>query len=414
MAGAVQKLLGDKVVSKDGEVSVSSFTGDGKVVGLYFSAHWCPPCRGFTPVLATFYEKFKKTDKGKDFEIVFVSSDRDENSFNDYFKEMPWLALPFAERDLKGKLSKEFKVSGIPTLILLNGATGKVITSDGRSVVTDDPEGQEFPWNPKPFKEIMKGELLAENGGKVDAETALAGKVKAIYFSAHWCPPCRGFTPKLIETYKKLKAANKNFEIVFASSDREEDKFKEYFATMPWLAIPFKDVRATKLNKTFGIEGIPSLIILDEDNKVINKNGRSAIASDPEGKDFPWKPKPIEEMTESSVGPLNDSPCMILLTEGKGAALAQEVMSESAKEYYDKGEDQDVFFLWMDTAKQDELYDSLINFCKLEERLPLLALTDFPEQRVFASPEKTITKAVVQEVISQYKAGNLEWKKLQG
>ena len=27
-----------------------------KFVGFYFSAHWCPPCRGFTPVLKDFYE----------------------------------------------------------------------------------------------------------------------------------------------------------------------------------------------------------------------------------------------------------------------------------------------------------------------------------------------------------------------
>ena len=33
----------------------------------------------------------------------------------------------------------------------------------------------------------------------------LEGKVIGIYFSAHWCPPCRGFTPKLVEWYGKVK-----------------------------------------------------------------------------------------------------------------------------------------------------------------------------------------------------------------
>jgi thiol-disulfide isomerase/thioredoxin len=28
----------------------------GKVVGIYFSAHWCQPCRDFTPRLAAFYQ----------------------------------------------------------------------------------------------------------------------------------------------------------------------------------------------------------------------------------------------------------------------------------------------------------------------------------------------------------------------
>ncbi len=25
--------------------------------------------------------------------------------------------------------------------------------------------------------------------------------VECIYFSAHWCPPCRGFTPQLAEMF---------------------------------------------------------------------------------------------------------------------------------------------------------------------------------------------------------------------
>merc|ERR1719231_1950749 len=80
----------------------------GKVVGIYFSAHWCPPCRGFTPALAKTYETYKA--KGLNFEIVFASSDRDEKAFGEYFGEMPWLALPFNDRERKEKLSSKFKV----------------------------------------------------------------------------------------------------------------------------------------------------------------------------------------------------------------------------------------------------------------------------------------------------------------
>ena len=33
---------------------------------------------------------------------------------------MPWKALPYSDRDRKGALSKKFKVSGIPTLVILD------------------------------------------------------------------------------------------------------------------------------------------------------------------------------------------------------------------------------------------------------------------------------------------------------
>ena len=40
-------LIGDKVVrsSDFSEISVSSFEKEGTVIGLFFSAHWCPPSR---------------------------------------------------------------------------------------------------------------------------------------------------------------------------------------------------------------------------------------------------------------------------------------------------------------------------------------------------------------------------------
>ncbi|CAF3576239.1 unnamed protein product [Rotaria sp. Silwood1] len=68
---------------------------DNKVVGIYFSAHWCGPCRNFTPKLAKCYEEGQLELQDR-FDIVFVSSDQDEKSFNEYFQTMPWKAMPFS------------------------------------------------------------------------------------------------------------------------------------------------------------------------------------------------------------------------------------------------------------------------------------------------------------------------------
>merc|ERR1719165_6364 len=218
-------LFGAELLDTDGKTVVA--TADklkDRVTAVYFSAHWCPPCRGFTPKLAETYTAYK--EKGLNFEVVFVSSDCDEQAFDEYFQEQPWLALPYADRERKDKLSKKFKVRGIPTLVILDADT---------------------------------------KGAKVPVAD-LASKHLLLYFSAHWCPPCRGFTPKLAEAYKAYKEKGLDLEVVFVSSDRDEKSFAEYFGEMPWLALPFAERdRKSALSKAFDVEGIPTLVILDKD-----------------------------------------------------------------------------------------------------------------------------------------------------
>lgn len=99
---ALEKLFGPSLLTASkAEVPTNSFAGPDKVIGIYFSAHWCPPCRGFTPILAKFYQDWKQTPKASLLEIVFVSSDRDSAQFDEYFGEMPWHAVPYSDRGKK-------------------------------------------------------------------------------------------------------------------------------------------------------------------------------------------------------------------------------------------------------------------------------------------------------------------------
>ena len=39
-------------------------------------------------------------------EVVFVSSDRDSSSFNNYLSTMPWLAVPFDNASIRRSISQ--------------------------------------------------------------------------------------------------------------------------------------------------------------------------------------------------------------------------------------------------------------------------------------------------------------------
>ena len=125
-----EALFGASLQTKDGEKPTKDVLAGKKAVLVYFSAHWCPPCRGFTPVLAKTYSEYSEGD----VEIVFVSSDQEESGFNSYFGEMPWVALPFKEKEKKNSLSTRFGVRGIPMLIVLK-PDGSLATDGGRGAI---------------------------------------------------------------------------------------------------------------------------------------------------------------------------------------------------------------------------------------------------------------------------------------
>lgn len=101
------------------------------------------------------------------------------------------------------------------------------------------------------------------------------GKVKILDFWASWCGPCRAENPNVKRIYEKYH--DKGLEILSVSLDTDKDKWLEAIEAdgMPWN-------HASELGKTYvktaqdiyEIHGIPYMLILDENNKIISEGLR--------------------------------------------------------------------------------------------------------------------------------------------
>ncbi|KAJ4836200.1 hypothetical protein Tsubulata_046627 [Turnera subulata] len=300
----------DFLVRNNGDqVKIDSLKG--KKVGLYFSASWCPPCRRFTPSLVEAYNELVPKEK---FEIVFVSADEDEESFNDYFAKMPWLAIPFSEEKKRESLDELFKVRGIPHLVVLD-ETGSVLITNGVEIVREyGVEG--YPFTQERIRELKEEEerakreqsltsilvnrsrdyVISSDGNKIPV-SELEGKTLGLYFSLASYRACDDFTPKLVQVYKELKAKGENFEIVLISLDDEEEAFQQSFTNMPWHGLPFKDKSCEKLARYFELSIVPALVIIGSDGKTLHPNVAEAI-EEHGVLAYPFTPEKFAELQE--------------------------------------------------------------------------------------------------------------------
>ena len=136
-------------------------------------------------------------------------------------------------------------------------------------------------WGSNEIKDVtpfLPPEFESSNG-KVTKEDLLKNEIIGVYFSAHWCGPCRAFTPRLAQFYKNVNSEQKQIEIIFNSCDHDMKSFNEYFSTMPWIATPFDSDSKSQIDEACGINSIPQLIIFDNKGHILDDNGRRTVDS---------------------------------------------------------------------------------------------------------------------------------------
>ena len=205
---------------------------------------------------------------------------------------------------------------------------------------SQDPKLSNQTGLPEDKKTTFFGGTFESHNPEYTLDDILQCDLVGILFSASGCPPCKTFLPILQDFYKEVNWDSqqqenskqleskgegeptnyKPFEIFFASFDQSEEKFREYFAQMPWKAFSFNDERCQKFKNLYGITGVPRLVVLTADGILVTKDGRKDIVEKGENAWNEWKkmkevaienhkknPPPVQASTLPSTTPLKNS-----------------------------------------------------------------------------------------------------------
>lgn len=183
-------------------------------------------------------------------------------AFFDKYKNLPMsvFAIDMARRTVENSLDLEY---------YLEGAGERVRTI---------PMIQEMIANFENLKKTAPGNMFVDFEGVDDAGQPVKlsdyvgqGQYVLVDFWASWCPPCRAEIPFIKEVFEKYK--NKGLAVVgVAVGDTMEDHLKAVEKLqITWAQINDTSKVATKL---YGISGIPQIMLIGPDGKIIKRDLR--------------------------------------------------------------------------------------------------------------------------------------------
>ena len=110
---------------------------------------------------------------------------------------------------------------------------------------------------------------MPDNNGKPFKLKDVHAKYILVDFWASWCGPCRAEHPHLLEVYDKFR--KKGFEIIGVSLDEEKQPWLNAIEKdkLTWPQVSELNYRENTLAKKYKVDGIPFIVLLDENRKIV-------------------------------------------------------------------------------------------------------------------------------------------------
>ena len=157
----------------------------------------------------------------------------------------------------------------------------------------------------------------------------------------------------------------------------------------------------------FGVSGIPSVVVLDADRRVVNGDARGMVGGDPEGLNFPWVPPLVDDLEDCSA--INDSPTVVAMADGCDAATVAECkrnLEVVAAESRAAGAET----RFAVAGPEDGLAARVRSIAQLDgaTATPELILINVEEEGMFGAADGLVTAEAIRKLVADATSGAVE------
>ncbi len=205
-----------------------------------------------------------KEDAAKAWDIMYDSNERDIKNIIEMYKNYPTVVK--ALQTLSWKRHKDYMVEQYEQLAKKFPNVAYV-----QNAKTDLLENIESVAKTK-IGAVAPDFTFPDINGKQVSLSSFKGKYVLIDFWASWCGPCRKESPNVQKQYQLYK--DKGFEVVSVSIDKKEDAWRKAVEEDNLKGTLLLAQDSKKIMKDYVFSGIPYMVLLDKEGKVLAKNLR--------------------------------------------------------------------------------------------------------------------------------------------